>query len=363
MRRRMTLLSRLWIGLAVVAALSVIGAPRAIAQAPDDLTAPPEVLADTSKLAHGDWVVDLRWGLGIAQSGYSNNWKTGDKGSIAWITNLDFEAERQFSESFNLFNVIKLSYGETANQIEDPDDPTRNKWESPEKTSDQIYGESVGRFSTHKFVDPYLAFRLDSNFSDESDPRGAILFTPVTLKESAGVARVFFKTDKKSLISRLGFGLRQNFLRYYADSAGTRTERNSAGDGGFEWQTDLKQPVFAEKSVFESQLLVFAPIFYSQGDELEQFDAIAIGQDPTRGEVAGYWRVPNATWRNRLVTKLTKAISFDLYLELVYQKFDPATPIDLSLPADELISNVDSGIRKAMQVRQTFTFGLSFDIL
>jgi hypothetical protein len=350
-------------GLAAAGVLSVGSFGTVAAQAPDDLTAPPEVLADTSKLAHGDWVVDLRWGLGIAQSAYSNNWKSGDKGSIAWITNLDFEAERQFTESFNWYNVIKLSYGETANQIEDPDDPTRNTWESPEKTSDQIYGESVGRFATHGLVDPYLAFRLDSNFSDESDERGAILFTPVTLKESAGVARVFYKTDKKSLISRLGFGLRQSFVRFYADTVGTRTERNSAGDGGFEWQTDLKQPVFAEKSVFESQLLVFAPVFYSQSDELDEFDAIAKAADPGRGDIAGYWRVPNATWRNRLITKLTKAISFDLYLELVYQKFDPATPIDLSLPANELISTVDGGVRKATQIRQTFTFGLSFDIL
>ena len=177
------------------------------------------------------------------------------------------------------------------------------------------------------------------------------------------MARVFFKTETKSLISRFGFGLRQNFLRFYADSAGQRTETNSAGDGGFEWQTDLKQPVFADKSVFESQLLVFAPIFYSQADELDAFDAIAIAADPGRSEIGGYWQIPNASWRNRLITKLTKAISFDLYLELVYQKFDPATPVDVTLPADELIPVVDAGVRKGTQLRQTFTFGLSFDIL
>ena len=152
--------------------LIAAAAPIASAQAPDDLTAPPEVLADTSRLARGQWALDLRWGLGIAQSAYSDNWKSGDKGSLAWISHLDFEAERQYSGSFNWYNVVKLAYGETANQIEDPDDPTKNKWEKPEKTSDMIYGESVGRFNTRGLVDPYVAFRLDSNFSDESDPRG-----------------------------------------------------------------------------------------------------------------------------------------------------------------------------------------------
>jgi hypothetical protein len=346
------------------ASVALVGtAIRSSAQAPEDLTAAPEVLADTSKLAVGVWALDLRWGLGIAQSAYSNNWKSGDKGSIAWVSNLEFEAERQFSPLFNWYSVLLLSYGETANQIDDPDDPGENKWAKPEKTSDQIYVETVGRFSIGAWVDPYAALRLDSFFSDESNPIGSILFDPVTLKESAGVARVFHRTETRSLVSRLGFGFRQSFDKFFADSLGNQTETNEANDGGFEFQTDYKEPVFDGKSVFESQLLVFAPVFYSQSEDLEAFDQIALAADPTRDAVADYWRVPNATWRNRLVTKLSSIVSFNLYLELAYQKFDPATPVDTSQPASTLIPVVDSGIRKGVQIRQTFTFGLSFDVL
>ncbi len=347
-----------WIALA----LAGLVAP-ACAQAPSDLTQAPEVLADTSKLALGEWALDLRFGLGLAQSAYSNNWKTGDKGSIAWISNLDFEAERQFTPVFNWYNVAKLAYGETASQIDDPDQPGENKWAKPEKTTDLIYLESVGRFSFGGFVDPYAAFRLDSFFSDQSDPAGSILFNPLTLKESAGMARVFYKTEKKSLVSRLGFGFRQNIGRFFVDSLGVDTETNTANDGGIEFQTDMKQPVFGEKSLFESQLLVFAPLFYSQASALEEFDAIAQGADPTRESVGDFWKSPNATWRNRLLTKLTKVVSFDLYVELVYQKFDPATRVDTSLPPGTLIPIVDSGVTKGVQIRQTFTFGLSLDVL
>ena len=171
---------------ALLAALALPAA--AHAQAPGDLTQAPAVLADTSKLARGLWVVDLYVGLGLAQSAYSDNWKTGDKGSLAWVANLGFEAERQFSDTFNWYNVSKLAYGETANQIDDPDHPGENKWAKPEKTNDLIYLESVGRFTLGGFVDPYAAFRLDSYFSDESSPLGSIR-TPTGRRPSPIVRR------------------------------------------------------------------------------------------------------------------------------------------------------------------------------
>src|SRR5262245_13287558 len=156
----------------------------------------------------GPWKYETTLGLNLAQSAFSSNWAGGDNGSVVWILSTDSRMERQFSTKFNLTNTLLLSYGQTMKQ-EANAAKTARVWQTPDKTTDQMDFESVGRWTLGRKFDPYAAFSARSQFRDESDPRGAIQFNPIELKESAGLARVFFKTEERECISRLGFALRQ----------------------------------------------------------------------------------------------------------------------------------------------------------
>ena len=118
---------------------------------------PRQVAAEEVKpLDPGPWNFDTTVGLNLSQSAFSNNWAGGDRGSFVWVLNSDLAAERQFSKSFNLKNQLQLAYGQTARQSADPNQPDRNRWESPDKSTDLIMEDSVGRFTLGAFVDPYL---------------------------------------------------------------------------------------------------------------------------------------------------------------------------------------------------------------
>lgn len=114
----------------------------------------------------GPWKPGATLGLNLSQSAFSSNWAGGDKGSIVWVLQSTLTAERQFSTSFNLLNTLQLAYGQTARQAIDPASPGHSVWSQPDKTTDQIAFESVGRFSLQRAVDPYLALKLDSQFRD-----------------------------------------------------------------------------------------------------------------------------------------------------------------------------------------------------
>jgi hypothetical protein len=308
----------------------------------------------------GPWTFNALVGLNLAQSAYSDNWAGGDKGSIVWVLNSDIEAERQFNPRFNLSNLLQLAYGQTAKQVADPSDPSRNRWDRPEKSTDLILFESVGRWTLNKYVDPFISFRLDSQFRDQSNPIGEIALNPVKLTETAGLARVHVKTETSEWISRVGFGFRQTLSNTFVDSLGAETERFSTNDGGFEFQSTMTRPILEKRVVYKGKLLVFFPVFYSQSDALEEFDTIALGVDPTREEVAGFWKAPDVNFQNAFTAQITKIISVNLYLQFVYDKFDAATNVDTSLPTPILVSEIERGVRKAGQFKQTLAIGLTY---
>ncbi len=334
---------------------------RALLVAACVLAAPASFAEDEKKpVEPGPWTLDALVGLNLAQSAYSDNWAGGDKGSIVWVLNSDLKAERQFNTKFNLSNLLQLAYGQTAKQVADPSDPKRNRWDSPEKSTDLILFESVGRWTLNKFVDPFVSFRLDSQFRDQSNPVGEISLNPVKLTETAGLARVHDKSDSSEWISRVGFGFRQTFSKTFVDSVGEKTERFSTHDGGFEFQSTMTRPILEKRVVYKGKLLVFLPVFYSQSDALEEFDAIARGLDPGREEVADFWRSPDVNFQNAFTAQITKIVSVNLYLQFVYDKFDAATNVDTSLATPILVSEVERGVRKAGQFKQTLSIGLSY---
>jgi hypothetical protein len=317
---------------------------------------------EAAKTDPGPWKYEATLGLNLSQSAFSDNWAGGDQGSLTWVLKSDLGAERQLTRKFHWANDLQLAYGQTAQQRTDAASGKKS-WGAPDKTTDLIQLESLGRFTLDRWVDPYVGVRLESQFIDESSPVGQILFNPIRLKETGGVARVFQKTEDRELISRAGFGFRQNVARTFTDATGDETESFTTNDGGFEWQTDAKYPLAEGKIQYKSQLLVFVPVFYSQSSDLEDFDAIALAVDPARGEVADYWRAPDVNFQNTFDAKITEWLSVNLFLQWVYDKFDAATNVDTTLAAPQLIAEVDGGVRKGGQFKQTLALALSYRFL
>jgi len=346
---------------AVLGTLLAFAPEPARAQAPAAPTEAPKAVPDSVAMNPGPWSTELKLGLGIEQSSYSSNWSGGDQGAIAWSARTDFLAERQFSRTFNWRNEVDLAYGQTSRQRPDADNPDELKWDAAEKTTDLIFLESTGRWTLQAFADPYASFRLDSQFRDDSNPLGRLSFNPIRLKETAGLAKVFRKSETREFITRFGVGARQTIGKTIVQQDPQVTDSYSSNDGGFEWYTTMREPLAGGRIDYRGDLLVFAPLLYSGSDALEAYDAAQTALDPTHTQVDGYWRVPDVNWRNQFTSKITKVISVDLFVQLIYDKFDTAANVDLSDPIAQN-DEIQRNIRLAGQFKQTLSLGVNFTV-
>ena len=311
----------------------------------------------------GPWRLGGSLGLNVTQSAYSDNWHGGETGSFSWVALGSFTAERQFTTTFNLTNKLAATFGQTAEQTEDPADPRRKKWDSPEESSDDIIFESVGRFTLDAVLDPYVSLRAETEFIDGSSSIGKIPFNPIEVKEGAGVARMIVKTDTSEVLTRLGFAFRQTFAKSFVDPVTKDKERFTATDGGIDWQTNVKHPVLKRRVLYVATLIVYKPLFYSNSDELKEFDALAdsaaAAQGTTHGPVADFWKQAEVDLRSVFTTQVTKALSVNLVIQFVYDKFDESANVDPTLPFDVLNAEIDDNVRKAGQFKETLGLGLS----
>ena len=88
---------------------------------------------------------------------------------------------------FDMRSTLKLSFGQTMTQ------DTSKTWDKPRKSTDLIDWDNLGRFTLHKFVDPFVAFRLDSLAYAGAlhDPVAALVFcTPANVDYSVINGRV-----------------------------------------------------------------------------------------------------------------------------------------------------------------------------
>ena len=334
------------------------------------------ILAATAGAARanepGPWNFGAVGALNLSQSAFSDNWSGGDKGNVNWVASLDASATRQLNPKFNWANKLELAYGQTSTQ--DTDATGSKTWSSPDKTTDRVFLESLGQFTLGGFVDPYLAGQLESQFSDDRSPIGPIRFNPVKLTESGGIAKIFEETETRVLKSRLGFGFRQSIARQFTDATGDNTESFSTQDGGVEFQTDLKRPLLEERVLYVGRLRAFLPVFYSASGDLEDYDKLALVADPNHEAVADFWKAPDVDFLNTFSSEVTSWLSVNLYVQWVYDKFDAATNVDLMGWDDTdaavraarraaIKSQIDGGIRKGGQFKQTLAIGLSYTFL
>jgi hypothetical protein len=350
------------LGAATLTLVLLAGASRlGFAQAAAHVEEPPAI-ADSSALHPGPWDWTGKLTGAMTQSAFSPNWKGGDTGAFAWTMRGEFSAERQVSTSFNWSHRLVAAYGQTARQdrvagVEEL------VWQQPAKSTDLIRFESVARWTGPHWANPYIAFGAESQFLDQTSPIGTIHLNPIKLRETVGMAHVFDKSETRELITRLGVGVRQTFAKSFIDPVTRETANFTANDGGFEWETTAKQPISGGKITYRSRLLVFAPLFYSSASALEDYDAAVTAIDPTHTLVADYWRVPDVDWTNAFSTQVTKAISVDLFLELLYDKFDTAANVDNSLPLDTVLRpEIERNIRRAGQFKQTLALGITTTI-
>jgi hypothetical protein len=318
--------------------------------------------ADSTATDPGPWDYSGTLGVNAAQSAYSSNWRGGDKGSIVWVLNANFGMQRQISRTYNLNNSLKVAYGQTSRQVQDPNNPDHLTWDRPLKSSDALAFESLSRWTLHGFADPYVSFNAETQFRDESSPVGTIWMNPVKLKEVAGIARIFEKTEESELLSRIGFGFRQTLARSFVAPPTTATGSFTSNDGGFDWTTTVRQPLLAKRVLYKGTLALFKPLFYSKSKALEAYDAARLATDSTHTEVADFWKSVDVNWENAFTAQITKALSVSLIAQLAYDKFDTAANLSIPLEDPALDAEVRRNIRTRGQFREAMSLGLTYQL-
>lgn len=263
------------------------------------LFATSSVAADESKPA---WKKSLMVDITTTQTSYSDSWVGGEAGSVNWVGNLNGSAEKQLRGWFNFKSTLKLSFGQTMTQGAD----SVKHWSKPKKSTDLIDWENVGRFTLQKSVDPFAAFRLESQFLDASVEAKKRFFTPIKLTESVGIARQFYAQEKDEVISRLGLALRQIMKNTIVDEQ-LNTEDSTLIDVGIESVTDVTL-TFNERLLYTGKLTLYKALFFSEKDEVKG--------TPYEDD----WKAIDVNWENIISASLSKIVTVNLYAQLLYDK-------------------------------------------
>ena len=275
------------------------------------------------------WRTPIVWDLTTSQTAYSDSWTGGEAGSLNWQTNLNAQAARFFSPRFLLRSQLKMSFGQTVTQ----DQETRH-WSKPNKSTDLIDWETVGELNTHKFVDPYVAFRLESQFYDGQVPEKKLYLSPMKLTESAGLTKNLYSKGDDIVSSRVGFAARQIIKKVIIGADTTAgivtysTTDSTQTDGGVEWVTDATLTL-STKIVYTGKLTTYKAFAFS-------------GSDKVKGTpFANDWKAVDVSCENILAANVSKIVAVFLYTQFEY----------------------DKQISKRVRIKETLAFGLTFKML
>ena len=258
------------------------------------------------------WNLSLVTDLTLTQTSYSDSWVGGEAGSVNWVWNLDASAERQLTPKVNFKSTLRLKFGQTLTQdiIELEDGTVDKPWRKPKKSTDLIDWENVARFTLGGPVDPYAAFRLESQFYDGTVRDKKLYLSPLKLTESAGAARQFYKKGDESIVSRFGLAFRQIFKKHVIDLETLETDDSTITDGGFESVTDATLQL-AENLQYVGKLTLYKAVFSSESD-----------RKPVHGETdkGVHWSSLDVNWENTITASITRIISVNLYTQVLYDK-------------------------------------------
>ena len=296
--------------------------------------------------------------VNMLQSSYSRNWNGGDKGSLNWSVGFDGRHERQASARFNWQNRLQLAYGQNHQQARDAAGGLH--WLAPDKSTDRIEFESLGRFTSASGWDPFVALGFSSLFRDLSDAAGRDQnLNPLTFRESAGLSRQLVAKDKQSLLVRLGLALSQSRRSFFSEPApATTTRAETATTAAAELVAEFRTPLAAGRADWESKLRASKPLTWSGKSTFE--DGVeAVADLPA--DLAGYTTAVDLDWENTLSANITKVISVKLFTRWVYDKYDnsvkPVVDGDGALLNE---ADVLTAIRPAGQFKQTLALGFGY---
>ena len=255
------------------------------------------------------WKKSLVVDITTTQTGYSDSWVGGEAGSFNWVSNLNASAEKQLSPKFDFKSTLKVSFGQTVTQDEETKD-----WSRPKKSTDLIDFENVGRFTLHKFVDPYVAFRVETQFFDGRKIGYKQYFSPLKLTESAGLAKILYSKNDDVISSRFGVALRQ-IMKSNVDSTEIApgeygdftTVDSTLTDGGLEWVSDATYQLH-QNIKYTGKLTLYKALFFSKSEEVKG----TVFEDD--------WKAVDANWENIFSAQVTKIITVNLYTQLLYDK-------------------------------------------
>jgi hypothetical protein len=311
------------------------------------------------ELEVGKWYPKLDFGLVLAQSAYSNNWNGSEQGQVAWNFILNSALTRRFTQKLNWANNLKLAFGHTHNQKFNDATPPARVWDHPEKTTDLIDFESLLRFTLDRWVDPYAAVRVLTQFLDNSDLYDRDLWlSPLTVFGSAGIAREFYRTEDEMFLSRLGAAVRSNTRQFYPEAPGVSDNRETetTHDAGVEWVTDYRIKVLEDKVLWTSKLTVYKPLEYSFHGTM----------DDVAPELSDYPLAVDLNWENIFTGEIVSWLNVNLYVMFIYDKYDNSiVPMvdDQGNLTDEEADRVRSAVREAGQFKQTLGISLSYKFL
>lgn len=252
----------------------------------------------------GPWIIDVDANVTLTQNAYSESWIGSEKGAISWASKLHFIAERQLTGWFNNRNTLKLEFGQTKTQNDD------GSWGEMIKATDLIDFEALGRFKSFgKSFNPFIAFRLISQFFDERDSLFSHYVNPMDLFESFGVSRKLVANDITTWDARFGGAVHQAIDRFYFDVGKETRETRTVNDAGLEFVTELKTSMRDGLIDYNSLLTIYEALISSESEE-----------DDESSSGTPDWRYPDVNWENNLSINITKYVMVNLKLQLLYDR-------------------------------------------
>lgn len=256
---------------------------------------------DTANDTLTGWQTNVIFDLTATQVSYSDSWTGGEAGSFSWVSNLNADTEKKLADWVDLRSVLRLSFGQTLIQNDS------NQWQKPQKATDLIDWETVASYDIHWAAEPYTAFRLESQFVDASVSDKKRYFSPMTLTESAGLTKNFYKKDEDFFKSRIGGAVRQTITSVITDMEELTTERETTTDFGFESVTDA-QLTLSDKVLYIGKLTLYKAVSFSESDELEG----TVRED--------YWKAVDVDWENTVKAEISRIVTVSFYTQFLYDK-------------------------------------------
>ncbi|MDP8220652.1 MAG: DUF481 domain-containing protein [Candidatus Stygibacter frigidus] len=238
------------------------------------------------------WKKTGDFNLMLSQSFYSDNWTGTEIGNVTWSSSFNFIMEKQLNSMLYDKNTLILSFGQTHNQVRD--EMGALYWEKPTTSTDVIDYENMLSFTLQKFVDPYLAFRWESNFIDKTDPEETFYINPNIFTLSLGAKKVLINKDMQNLETRLGAA--------YKNIINQNSDYDSQSNAGAEMLLSYWYKIPSDMGKFTSTLRLYQALISSEDD------------------VSDDWKAMDVEFKNTLTFKFNSYIGLKLYFEMLYDK-------------------------------------------